>query len=291
MNNPAHSRDRISLWIVLAAGILLLLAATASHARDSRDYRESARRTDHFNESTAPRRLSVENVSGDIVVTAGSTFSATADIVVRADTSALARKYLEDTKIRFRNEGNGEYTLVTDEPGVRVRRAGGHGWNLDIRRDDARYRVEVRYTITLAPDAALDVHTVNGNVAITGIAGALEANSVNGRIRLAGARHDVLAKSVNGAIEASIADVPRGASLEASTVNGNIRLEMPARAAFAFHGHTMNGDIVSTFPLPPREAAAADAERMKADREHRGPLSDAGLRTESALRQKLVTAT
>lgn len=267
MNNPAHSRDRVSLWIVLAAGVLLLLAAAASHARDSREYRESARRTDRFTESTAPRRLSVENVSGDIQVTAGSAFSATAEISVRADTAALARKYLEDTKIRFRNEGNGEYTLVTDEPGVRVNRSGGHGWNLDIHRDDARYRVEVRYTITLAPEAALDVHTVNGNVAVSGIAGALEANSVNGRVRLSGTRHDVRAKSVNGAIEATIADVPRGASLEASTVNGNIRLELPARAAFAFHGHTMNGDIASTFPLPPREAAAADAERMKADRE------------------------
>jgi len=267
MNNPTHSRDRVSLWIVLVSGVLLLLAAAASHARDNSDFTESARRTDRFNESTAPRRLSVENVSGDIQVTAGATFSATAEIVVRAETAALARKYLEETKIRMRNEGDGEYSLVTDEPGVRVTRQSGHRWNLDIHRDSSRYRVEVRYTITLAPDAALDVHTVNGNVAVSGIAGALDASSVNGRVRLAGTRHDVHAKSVNGAIEATVAELSRGSEIDASTVNGNIRLELPARAAFAFHGHTMNGDIASTFPLPPREAATVDAERMRADRE------------------------
>jgi DUF4097 and DUF4098 domain-containing protein YvlB len=264
MNNPTHSRDRVSLWIVLTAGLLLLLVAAASRANE---YPESAHRTDRFNESTAPRRLSVENVSGDIVVSGGAAFSATADISVRAETEALARKYLDETKIRFRNEGNGEYTLVTEEPGVRVTRQNGHRWSLDIHRDNVRYRVEVRYAITLASEAALDVHTVNGNVSVAGIAGALDATSVNGRIRLGGARHDVRAKSVNGAIEASVAELSRGAAIEANTVNGNIQLELPARAAFAFHGHTMNGDIMSTFPLPPREAAAVDAERMKADRE------------------------
>jgi DUF4097 and DUF4098 domain-containing protein YvlB len=264
MNNPTHSRDRLSLWIVLTAGLLLLLVAAASRANE---YPESAHRTDHFTESTAPRRLSVENVSGDIAVTGGAAFSATADISVRADTAALAQKYLEETKIRYRNEGNGEFSLVTEEPGVRVTRQGGHRWSLDVHRDNVRYRIDVRYAITLAPEAALDVHTVNGNVSVAGIAGALDATSVNGRIRLAGARHDVRAKSVNGAIEASVADLARGSAVEASTVNGNIQLELPARAGFAFHGHTMNGDILSTFPLPPRETAAADAERMKADRE------------------------
>ena len=264
MNNPTHSRDRVSLWIVLAAGLVLILVAAASRANE---YPESAHRTDRFTESTAPRRLSVENVSGDIVVSAGATFSATADISVRAETGALARKYLDETKVRLRNEGNGEYSLVTEEPGVRVTRQDGHRWSLDIHRDNARYRVEVRYAITLAPEAALDVHTVNGNVSVSGIAGALEATSVNGRVRLAGSRHDVRAKSVNGAIEATVAELSRGASIEANTVNGNIQLELPARAAFEFHGHTMNGDILSTFPLPPREAAAAEAERMKADRE------------------------
>jgi len=264
MNNSTHSRDRVSLWIVLAAGLILILVAAASRANE---YPESAHRTDHFNESTAPRRLSVENVSGYITVSPGPTFSATAEISVHAETGALARRYLDETKIRMRNEGNGEYSLVTEEPGVRVTRQGGHRYSLDIHRDNAPYRIEVRYTITLAPEAALDVHTVNGNVSVTGIGGALDATSVNGRIRLAGGRHNLRAKSVNGAIEASVAELSRGAAIEANTVNGNIQLELPARAAFEFHGHTMNGDILSTFPLPPREAAAADAERMKADRE------------------------
>ena len=257
MNNPTPSRDRVSLWIVLATGLFLILVAAASRAGE---YPESAHRTDRFNESTAPRRLSVENVSGDIVVSPGATFSATADISVRAETGALAHKYLDETKVRLRNEGNGEYTLVTEEPGVRVTRQGGHRWNLDIHRDNARYRVDVRYTITLAPEAALDVHTVNGNVSVSGIAGALEATSVNGRVRLAGARHDVRAKSVNGAIEATVAGSP-AAPPSRRTVNRKHPWSSRRGAAFSFHGHDERGHPVDV-PLPRGAAADADVKRI-----------------------------
>jgi len=260
MNSQTTSRDRISLWIVLAAGLLMLAAAAFSRADE---YPASARRTDHFN-GPGVSRLSVENVGGDIRVSPGAEFSATAEVSVRAETPALAKKYLDETRIELRNEGGGLFTLTTDEPGVRVSR-NGRGWKLDVHRGE-RYRVETRFTITLPAAAAVDVHTVNGNVSVDGIAGEVDARSVNGRVKLSGTRRDVTAHTVNGSIEAAAADLPRGARFEAETVNGNIALQLPPRAAFEFHGHTMNGDIVSTFALPPLEVPG-EADRLRAERE------------------------
>jgi len=264
MNNTTQSRDRASLWIVLAAGLLLILVAAASHASE---YPSSTHRTDRFDAAPGIASLSVQNIGGDIRVTAGPAFSATVEISVHAETPALAKKYLDQTRIELRNDGGGAFSLVTEEPGARVTRREGHHWNIQVDRKDCQYRIDAQYTITLPADAAVDVHTVNGVVAITGIAGNVEASSVNGRVRIAGSRHDLRAHSVNGSIEATVADAPKGARLEAETVNGNIQLELPARAGFSFRGHTMNGDIVTTFPLPPLETAVADADRMKAERD------------------------
>ena len=261
MNSHTTSRDRISLWIVLGAGLVMLAFAALSRGDE---YPASARRTDHFN-GTGLTRLSVENISGDIRVSPGTEFSATADVSVRAESSALAKKYLDETRIELRNESGGAFSLVTEEPGVRVSRS-GRGWRLDVHRNDRHYRVEARFTITVPAAAAVDVHTVNGNVSVDGIGGTIDARSVNGRVKLSGTRRDVSAHSVNGSIETVAADLPKGAHVEAETINGNIQLQLPARAGFDFHGHTMNGDIVSNFPLPPLELPD-EAERMKAERE------------------------
>ncbi len=270
MNSQTRSRDRVSLWIVLTAGLLLLGFAAVSHATD---YASATRRTDRFSEAPGLTSLAVENVSGDIQVTAGAAFSATAEVSVRADSPGLAKKYLDETRIELRHDGGGAYSLITEEPGVRVSHRNGRRWDVQVNRSGSRYRIESRYTITVAPNTSLDVHTVNGHVAVNGVTAAVDASSVNGRVKIAGTRHDVHARSVNGSIETAAADLPRGARVDAETVNGNIELQLPARAAFELHGHTMNGDIVSSFPLPPREAPAeaehtkAERDRMRAERE------------------------
>lgn len=263
MDKHTASRDRISLWIVLGAGLLILAFAAVSRASD---YSSSTHRTDQFSSAPGIRSLAVENVSGDISVTSGAAFSATCEISVRADGASTAKKYLDETKIELRNEGDGTYSLLTEEPGVRMRRRNGRHWSLDVDRHDWHYRIETRYAITLPAGASLDAHTVNGNVSVAGVGGDVDANSVNGRVSISGTKHDVHAQSVNGSIEATVAELAHGGKLEAETVNGNIRLVLPSKAAFAFHGHTMTGDILSTFPFPVR-AAAADAERLRAERD------------------------
>lgn len=266
-----QTRDRISLWILFVLGLLLLAAASASRAESLNSV---ASRTDRFTEnpSTKISSLDLENIGGDVQVTPGSGFSATAEVTVHAPNDSLAKKHLDLTKVRFEND-NGRLTLVTEEPGARVTRHGRH-FNIQVNRDDHRYRIEVRYNVTLPSDAELEVRTINGNVAVSGIGAALDLNSVNGRVKVSGARRDVRVHTVNGSIESSSLELPREARIDAATINGNIELRLPAKASFKFSGQTMSGEIVSTYPFPAAEDSSKGAaeieaakERLRADKE------------------------
>jgi DUF4097 and DUF4098 domain-containing protein YvlB len=256
----SQPRDR-ALWIVALLGLIVLAFAAVSRGEV---YSSTARRTDRFTAGKL-RSLSAENISGEIQITEGGSFSAVAEVTVRAASAADAKRYLDQTKVEFEKDDGGGATLVTREPGTRVERR-GRSWSVHVDRDECRYRIETRYRITLPADTALVVHTVNGNVTVQGITAPMEVNSVNGRVRVAGTRHDVRLHTVNGGIEATAAELPRGARIDTETVNGNVELRLPARAAFHVSGQTMNGDIVSTFPLPTKPAAG-EAEAFRAERE------------------------
>src|SRR5262249_45529130 len=76
--------DRVGLWVALALGALLMLAAALAGADETG---VTLKRTDHFNATlSAGATLRVDNVSGDIAAAAGKDFSATVSISVTAPT-------------------------------------------------------------------------------------------------------------------------------------------------------------------------------------------------------------
>ena len=180
-------------------------------------------------------------------------------MTVRGSTEAIAKKKLEDVKVRFENE-NGELSLYTEEPGVTVRRS-GRGWNVHSDHDDYTWRTEVKYRITTPPGLSLSVSTVNGAVSVLDLAAPMDLSTVNGKIDVTGARREAKLNTVNGAIRATFAELQKGVSVDVRTVNGGIALTLPAKAGFRFEGHTMSGEILSSFALP---AAADDDEAARA---------------------------
>jgi DUF4097 and DUF4098 domain-containing protein YvlB len=258
----SHGARTVVAWVALITGFLLLTLALGLRA-DAEELSARASRTNDFTASGTIRSLALENVNGDVVVTAGTSFSANITVTVKARTESLAKKTLDETRVRFTNE-SGELTLYAEFPGMRVSRS-GRSWHVHGDRDDRGYQIDVRCSVVLPPDASLEVSSVNGNVSSTGVAGEQRLGTVNGNVSLAGARHDVRLNTVNGNIEGTLADLPKGADVKAETVNGNIVLRLPARAGFDFSGRTMSGEILSTFPLPPSEAdrAMEDAERER----------------------------
>jgi DUF4097 and DUF4098 domain-containing protein YvlB len=257
---PERRANRVAVWALLIVALVLLTLAAGLRA-EARELTAHASRTQNFTASGNLKSLAVENVNGGVEIVSGPTLMAVADVTVYASTQALANKRLEDVKARFEND-NGELTLFTEEPGVTVRRS-GRGWNVHSHHDDDGWRTEVKYRITVPTGVSVSISTVNGAVSVSALAAPLDLSTVNGKIDVTGARRESKLNTVNGVIRAAFVDLPKGANVDVTTVNGGIMLTLPAKAGFRFEGHTMSGEILSTFPLP----AAPDADEAMRERD------------------------
>ena len=258
--------DRIGLWVALAIGALILLAAALAGAEESG---VTVKRTDHFN-ATLPSgsALRIENISGDIVASAGREFSATVSVTVTAPTKERAEELLRGTSVLQKREDD-ELLLRSVMP------YSENSWNWKMKSRDgetrsrAKHRGEPRcedckitaqYQVTVPPGIRAILNTVNGEVRSDGPDGDLEARSVNGPVVIRGGRRAVSAESVNGKIDIAMQALPAMAALQAKTVNGSVLVTLPRDARFDLSASTMNGTIASTFPLPPRAAVAETPE-------------------------------
>jgi DUF4097 and DUF4098 domain-containing protein YvlB len=257
---PARRANRVAVWALLIVALVLLTLAAGLRA-EARELTAHASRTQNFVASGNLKSLAVENVNGSVEIVSGPTLMAVADVTVYASTRALANKRLEDVKARFEND-NGELVLFTEEPGTTVRRS-GRGWSVHSHPDDDGWRTEVKYRITVPTGVSVSVSTVNGAVNVSELAAPLDLSTVNGMIDVTGARRESKLNTVNGMIRAAFVDLPKGANVDVRTVNGGIMLTLPAKAGFRFEGHTMSGEILSTFPLP----AAPDADEAMRERD------------------------
>ncbi len=269
----ARRESLVAVWALLIAALVLLTLAAGLRA-DAGELTGRASRTQSFSASGNLKSLSVESVNGNVEITAGAAFAAEAETTVRAASDAAARKVLDETKTSFRND-DGELSLFAEEPGTTIRRT-GRGWGVHRTSEDGSWRVETRFRITVPSGLTVNASSVNGLVTAKGVAGALDLSTVNGRIELLGARRDTKVNTVNGSIDATFAELPKGTSVDARTVNGGIVLRLPANASFRLEGRTMSGQILSTFPLPvsgddervrESDEARAERDRVRAERD------------------------
>ena len=263
MNRHQDENDRLpsraataearALWLLLAAGLALLLAAAAASGQE-RGF--TATRTDRFQgKPPAGTLIRVSNVNGDIVAAAGREFSAVVTTTVTASSQALAGEILGKTQILQTSEDD-EYRLETRWPGVSGPRSGKRHQNALFCRD---CRIASRYELVVPPGFGANLQTVNGEVRVNGLDGDLEVHSVNGSLSILGARRSLGAQTVNGKVEATAAALPATASWQLQTVNGAVTATLPKDAKFAWSASTMSGTIASSFALPPGEDEAAVA--------------------------------
>ena len=262
-------RPRVGLWVAGILAFLLLSVAAALRA----DAAEASRRET----LDAPRELkslAVKVVNGEISVSAGPRFSATVELKATAPTKEEADRLLGGTKVRLENAG-GDVTLVADEPWAHARSSGGERDDAAPSRRNVKSagHVEVRWTIVLPAATPLTAGSVNGAVSVRGIEARLDLSTVNGGVEVAGARGDLTARTVNGGIEGTFAALPPSVRVDVETVNGGVVLRFPASAGFSLSARTMNGEIVSTFPLPAQRAeerVRREAERARRAAEKAG---------------------
>jgi DUF4097 and DUF4098 domain-containing protein YvlB len=149
-------------------------------------------------------RVSISNISGDIVVTGGS----------GDEVSIEAVKHTRGD----RNELAGVEIIVEERAG-----------RVDVRAEHDRYRsnrgrrgdsASVDFTVTVPSSASLDVHSVSGSLKVTGVRGAVRAETVSGNVTTADTPNLEHAKSVSG--DVSLTGAAAEGDLSAGSVSGNI---------------------------------------------------------------------
>ncbi len=118
----------------------------------------------------------------------------------------------------------------------------GSGGRMNVRNND----VGVAFTVTVPDGVNVVARTVNGAVTATGLTAGVEARTVNGSITL-DTRGAGQAETVNGSIEAKVGANP--AALRFKTVNGAIRLTVPADTNARLKVQTVNGRINTSLRL------------------------------------------
>ena len=213
---------RVQKLVVAAAVLLVALPAFAQDRRG-----EETERISRQFKIGANGRLTLSNISGEIVLTAGSGDEVTLEAVKRTRGS--------------RNELASVVIDIDERPGrvdIRTRHTG---------RND---RASVDYTVSVPRNATVDVSSISGNVRATRLEGPLRAQSISGTVVLSESSNVEIAKSISGDVELS-GSMPE-ARLTASTVSGRVRArDVKARGLSL---SAISGDV---------EVSNVEAERLE----------------------------
>jgi len=203
---PADIRIDVPVVHVDVPAITKLRIENGARARAYQGRNSGPEQTDRFSRKVRvgrDGRVSVSNISGNIVVNAGSGDDVSIEAVKRTRGS---QSELADVQI------------IVDERGGRVDIRTEHERN--YRGRDRSDHVSVDYTITMPATAALDAHSVSGTVKVTGIRGGVRAESVSGDVTATDTPKLEVAKSVSG--EVMLSGVTTDGDLTAGSVSGNV---------------------------------------------------------------------
>jgi len=137
--------------------------------------------------------------------------------------------------VRTEVHGTGQVTVQFSPGNVSVRGPSANG---------------IQVKIEVPPFTGLTIATVNGGIAIHGVAGPIVFNAVNGEASLYGVTGDVTGNAVNGGISIAAGGAHwAGQTLAVDTVDGDIEITVPADCAAHVTASAMSGTIDTDFPV------------------------------------------
>lgn len=120
---------------------------------------------------------------------------------------------------------------------------GGEGRNNTQNND-----VEVDFTVHLPAGVNFVGKTVSGDVTAESLGANVAAYTVNGDVEVS-TKGYAQASTVNGSIRAAMGRADWTGGMDFKTVNGGITLTLPAGLGASVDASTVNGDLESDFPL------------------------------------------
>lgn len=126
---------------------------------------------------------------------------------------------------------------------------------VDISTESWKRRMDI--TIKTPKQSNLDIHTVHGEVKITGISGTLEVSSVNGGLSFDQVAGTVVANTVNGKVMANFTSITSGEPMSFVTLNGDVDVTLPDNTKATAKVRSDRGEIYTDFEM--------DMEQSKKD--------------------------
>jgi DUF4097 and DUF4098 domain-containing protein YvlB len=169
-------------------------------------------------------RIVIQNLYGDVHITAWDR----EQVRVTAIKKSRDPKRLDDARIVVDS--------TYDSLSISTRYAGV----------DAEHPASVEYRIMVPRNANLEnVKLINGGLSIHGLAGPVKASSVNGSIRAEALEGHAELSTVNGQLEAAFSRLNGDNLISLNSVNGPIRLAIPAGAGANVEARNLSGGIDS----------------------------------------------
>jgi hypothetical protein len=258
-----------------AIATVLLLAATGVPAH-AEDFEQHIAADPHG-------EINVSNVAGNIDISAWDK----PEVEVKAELSSSQRVQVESDKSRRISivvKGTGGSGWLGGDHGatLRLRVPSGSEINLSAVSADVHSRgVKGRQSLqtvsggiqaditdaevrTVSGDLRLQgsgtpqrvrINSISGDVTLTNAAGDLEATTVSGDLRATlGAAHAILLRSTSGELQFS-GRLAHDGSLEAQTVSGEVKLQMPPESGYDYELRSFSGEIEDCFGQKPERTS------------------------------------
>jgi DUF4097 and DUF4098 domain-containing protein YvlB len=200
--------------------------------------------------------LDLKNVSGEIIVTAGSGREVVMEITKRsrARTEADAKLGLEQVKVEVDHRG--------DRATVETRYPEQQG------RERSPYSVSVTYEITAPAGTRMNLTSISGDVSVKGLRGDLAIDVVSGDINISNSTRLTNIKSISG--DTVLMDIENAADLTIGAVSGDLTLQRVKVRRLSVN--VISGDVTGT----DISAESVELTSMSGSVEYSGPIAPKG---------------
>ena len=226
-------QSRLLRCLRMAAAVLALTALSISRDQGTDNGREF-----RWTGKLAPDQvLVIKDINGNIAAN-GSSSSDQVEVSARKSGSGAEEVKIHVVKL---NEG---VMICAAYPGFFNSESCESGSHFGNSHNNAR----VDFTIHMPRNVRFTGKNVNGEVNAESMGRYVEATSVNGSIHISTSSW-ASANTVNGSIDASLGRADWSGDLEFKSVNGSIKLQLPANANADVDFKSVNGHLDSDFPL------------------------------------------
>ena len=171
-------------------------------------------------------RVVIQNLYGDVQITAWDRD----EVLIEATKHSADARHLDEARIVV-DSSDGLVSIRTQYSG-----------------SDAENPAAVEYHIMVPRKAYLEnVKLVNGALSISGVTGGVKASSVNGNIKVEKIEGETDLSTINGNLEADFSRISSCHPITMSTVNGPIRLSLPAGSSATVSAQNRSGGIDADF--------------------------------------------